>query len=415
MRRAQTIICTVGTSLFKPNLFNLPTDDQYDAWLQRQPPGDRTQLPLDIIQRLRTHLAHQNWAEIAQDLTQLSGSVRLCGAEINSVQDLILHGYCESERLNIFLCHSATTEARQIAKILKVYFRRIGKNHQTYTSEVEGLVDSDPKIFRTIGLRNLVKSIGQIYRSYQPNVAINATGGYKAQIAIAVLVGQALGIPVYYKHERFSEIIPFPPMPIDFDLNLWLKQYHWFHTFENQLQLNWDELKQDALTENWDERMEPLVEKESIDGQLLIGLSPVGQIFHERFKQDYAHRLSALLPLAAEKKTEAHLASFETMTLAPCLQTKEPSMSQHGWKNARHPTKKFMQRIVDEAAYVKTCTTHYWNPDLAQPIHFRLTQNQIEGIYSNGSWTVKFYITTTATTDQEKSCAVVDLNQRFAT
>jgi len=37
-------------------------------------------------------------------------------------------------------------------------------------------------------------------------VAINATGGYKAQIATTALIGIALDIAVYYKHERFNEM-----------------------------------------------------------------------------------------------------------------------------------------------------------------------------------------------------------------
>ena len=53
--------------------------------------------------------------------------------------------------------------------------------------------------------------------------AINATGGYKAPIAVAVLLGQALGVPVYYKHELFSEIIAFPPLPVALDFEVWMR------------------------------------------------------------------------------------------------------------------------------------------------------------------------------------------------
>ena len=78
--------------------------------------------------------------------------------------------------------------------------------------EIDDLQDADPKRFRTKGLRNLAKVVCGVIRDYgAANCAINATGGYKAQIAIAVLMGQALGVPVYYKHERFDEIIAFPP------------------------------------------------------------------------------------------------------------------------------------------------------------------------------------------------------------
>ncbi|MCM1983752.1 putative CRISPR-associated protein [Lyngbya confervoides] len=409
MPKPQTIICTVGTSLFKPNLFGLPSDDAYADWLNKQPERDRPLLSLEIIHRLRQHLQDQQWEQIAQDLTRLDGSTRLCGAEINSIHDLILNDYCQPS-LHIVLCHSATEEARKIAEILKVYFRRNPGHHTTATVEIDGLIDSNPKTFRTQGLRNLVKALGKTYQDAKTPVAINATGGYKAQIAIAVLVGQALGIPVFYKHERFSEIIPFPPMPIDLDFNLWLAQYHWFHAFETHDILQWQVLCQDGLTADWDERMEPLVEKEGNE----MALSPVGQIFHERFKQKYADHLLALLPLHSDRKVEAHISPFEELTLAPAANNKEPSMSQHGWRQARSPIKHFMQRIVDEAPYVKTCRTYYWSPDLGQPTHFRVSRGEIDGIFSNGSWTTKFKVVTTATTDQQRQCAVVDLNQRFA-
>ena len=89
---------------------------------------------------------------------------------------------------------------------------------------VEGLRDDAPDKFRTQGLRNLAKLFGEQVREARKenrSCAINATGGYKAQIAIAVLMGQALDIPVYYKHERFDAIIPFPPMPVALDFSLW--------------------------------------------------------------------------------------------------------------------------------------------------------------------------------------------------
>ena len=36
-------------------------------------------------------------------------------------------------------------------------------------------------------------------------------------------MGQALGVPVYYKHELFDEIIAFPPMPVALDFEAWMR------------------------------------------------------------------------------------------------------------------------------------------------------------------------------------------------
>lgn len=42
------------------------------------------------------------------------------------------------------------------------------------------------------------------------NIAINATGGYKAEIAILYNLGCKLGIPVYYLHETYRVCIQIP-------------------------------------------------------------------------------------------------------------------------------------------------------------------------------------------------------------
>lgn len=51
-------------------------------------------------------------------------------------------------------------------------------------------------------------------------VIINATGGFKAEIAYAVLIGQLFDVPVYYIHEMFRDIIEILPLPIQWDFSL---------------------------------------------------------------------------------------------------------------------------------------------------------------------------------------------------
>src|SRR5437773_1205753 len=77
---------------------------------------------------------------------------------------------------------------------------------------------------RTRALRTPARRICAVVRERSAAAcALNATGGYKAQIAVAVLLGQALGVPVYYKHELFSEIIAFPPLPVALDFEVWMR------------------------------------------------------------------------------------------------------------------------------------------------------------------------------------------------
>ena len=199
MRPAHTVICTVGTSLFRPNLAGLRADD-----------------PEPNRQALARAYAAGDWEAVAAGLGTHGPTDRLCGAEINSLASLVAKGYAAADA-NLVFCHSDTADGQAIGRILEVYFRRAGHS-SVQARTITDLQDRDAWLFRTRGLRNLAREVCKVIRDYgAASCAINATGGYKAQIAIAVLMGQALGVPVYYKHELFDEIIAFPPMPVAFD------------------------------------------------------------------------------------------------------------------------------------------------------------------------------------------------------
>ena len=192
-----TLICTVGTSLFG----NLRGPDPKDA-----------ERPLFEAHR------RADWNRLSSLLAKIDPAHRLCGAEINSVDDLVSKGLVARGGLHLLV--SDTSDGADVGAVLDGYFRARG--WRTSVHAIDGLKDDDPRAFRTRGLRNLAKAIGRRVREYGAGqCAINATGGYKAQIAIAALMGQALDIPVYYKHERFNAIIPFPPMPVALDSSLW--------------------------------------------------------------------------------------------------------------------------------------------------------------------------------------------------
>ena len=66
------------------------------------------------------------------------------------------------------------------------------------------------------GLGKLVRLLSEIIRSERTRgeVSIAATGGFKAEIAVANLVGALLGTPVYYIYEQFEQLIKLEPIPI---------------------------------------------------------------------------------------------------------------------------------------------------------------------------------------------------------
>jgi putative CRISPR-associated protein (TIGR02619 family) len=384
----QTLICTVGTSLFKPNLEKLPDTTGYERWLLQQPEADREELRSICIEDLRSAYQNSDWKAIADLLLKLPGRLRLNGAEINSIDMLIAQGGC-SEKAALYFLHSDTPEGCNVVKVFEQYYRQ--KKHCVTSKQIPDLQDQDPKRFRTKGLRNLAKEVCSILREMgSENCAINATGGYKAQIAIATLVGQALTVPVYYKHEHFTEIIAFPPMPISLDYSLWLRCSGWLALLDRENMLVASSIP--GIEEDWTEAMETLIDRELEGSDLLYALSATGQIFYETFKEAFGSGRDKVLPPEA-------------------TQQREPNLTSHNWGAAWGQILEWLTGITNQHSYVYTCRTYYWNPNLPEKTIFRVKGEQIEGIFSNGTWTVKFYVETSSTTEGQRAACVADLNQ----
>ena len=214
----------------------------------------------------------KQWNALARELLKVDPAERICGAEINSIEEARKKMLTGLE--SIFFLVSDTPDGRNTGMVLKEYFTQRSDLalRNVESSVVESLQDERPKDFKVHGLRNLVRRAGEcIQRSGGPEkVLIDATGGYKAQIAIAVLVGQALNIPVTYKHERFSEIIDFPPLPISFDYRILGRNAELLTDFERGQALSSSEAG------SLDEKLRVLLTEVSEDGESLYELSPIG-------------------------------------------------------------------------------------------------------------------------------------------
>ena len=99
----------------------------------------------------------------------------------------------------------------------------------------------------------------------------------------------------------------------------------------------------------------------------------------------------------------------------PAARKAKPTLNDHSWGNARGPIVAFMQWLIDECPYAQGCRTHYWHPNLSRASLFRLKGEDIEGIFSNGSWTVKIIVETSATTTGQREACIADLNHRIGT
>jgi len=301
MTRINTLICTVGTSLFAGHLAKLSNiyPDAPDNWqaIRRyceEKNWDKlaevmSQMAKSSIiypdahdnwQAIRKYFEEKNWDKLAEEMLQIDPSARICGAEINTVQETSKKHWINLENL-IFLV-SDTEDGQNTGKLLEKYFKKRAdlKLRNVEYAVVEKLQDKVPKDFKIYGLRNLVRKIGEyVQRFGGPEfIAIDATGGYKAQIAIAVIIGQALNVPVFYKHERFSEIINFPPLPIAFDDEVFAHYSDLLSDLEKGVTFTSKELGE------IDSKLRVLLTEVDVNGEMLYELNPIGQIYLTAFR-----------------------------------------------------------------------------------------------------------------------------------
>jgi len=345
---------------------------------------------------LKMLLETKNANGIAVELCKVSPDGRLCGAEINSINSIVEKGYLAKKSI-LKLLTSDTENGRFIGDILSHYFKNSKNNNMFEIVDyevVQGLTDEDVKSFKNEGLKNLVRLICKTVRSYgSEHILINATGGYKAQISFAGMIGQALEIPVCYMFERFAEVIDLPPQPVSFDLSLWLDNAETFYDLD-------DGIETDKILDLPDKRFDSLVEDIQEGEKRLYGLTPTGQLFHESFRNRFNKQASEVLPKPSTIPTEKKKIRYED-------------------KNAgKHKGLENYLNKIKETSYVKGIYTHHYNPDLTKSNKFRKSSkgigDQLEGWFSNAGALTKFDIITTAETSRELQACMVDLMERFS-
>lgn len=297
------LVCTVGTSLFSPSLKNLKPEAQYQF-----PPKDHdTQAKADWNALNRIGLANQpprltavfadikkafdgeDYERVGALFTALPPDLRLMGAEINSIEAMIRKGFLPEDRARLILLISDTKDGESIGRILYRYFVDTAcpiRFDKCIVETVKGLQDEKPLIFQKDGLTNLIRLLGEHYRKWGGFIAINATGGYKAQIALAVAFGQATGSTVYYKHERFDQIIRFPQIPFTLDLSLVQRHLKsWADMAEPGKSFDSDEMEKFlGGDEDFSEIMYPLMERIEENGLCLLSLSALGMVYWEAYR-----------------------------------------------------------------------------------------------------------------------------------
>ena len=365
-----TLICTVGTSLFN----NLKYGEE----------------------SIKQVFESKNWNQLALLLLEQENSARICGAEINSITSICNKNLLTSKIRLIFLV-SDTEDGKNTGQVLRLYYnnqRNKLKFEDVNFRVLEGLRDDDVKAFKQQGLKNLVREISTEVRKFTPEViAINATGGYKAQISFAGMIGQALGIPVYYLFEKFSEVIELPPQPVALDLAFWLNNYLLFAQLEDEQTI--EESKIESNLDN--EYLYSLIDKEPEGETNLVSLSAMGVLFNERSRLQFAKQETTILSLIPKDETEP---SRKAINLR----------NDHG----KDILQAFSERICYSPYVKKIINSLPFNPKRTNPIRRTTENGVVEFVLTWTSAGLGICIETTGRNLAETNTIALHLQKEFA-
>lgn len=202
-----------------------------------------------------------------------------------------------------------------------------------------------------------------------------------------MVLGQALEIPVLYRHEQFSEIIDFPPMPISFDYRLLGENAALLSAFERGEAFAASEI------DDIDDKLRVLLEEVDVDGEMMYELSAVGQIFLLGFRER-VRKPSELAPVSAEAK------------LPPTF------------RDDHYPIgfKEFVEKVCRETGWIKTAhSLPYHNQKSIKGIGFYVRKGKLIGTYvDKDRFGARFEVLTNASSDEAFAWAADQLNQTYS-
>ncbi|MBF6593294.1 MAG: putative CRISPR-associated protein [Thermaceae bacterium] len=224
-------------------------------------------------------------------------------AETNSLSHLLRAG----DRVE--LLHSDTEDGHWCAEHVAMYLRK--QDFPVELRKVSGLA-YEAKGFVDYGLRQFVQLLaGRIRQAKRQgsSVGINATGGFKAEIAYATALGLVFKIPVYYIHEKFGDIVTLPPSPFGWDNTLIAWNTDFFDWIDETLRPKAEVRARAAALP----KEASLLLEDMPDGYTV--LSPLGQAYLEAFRAELEQ--AQTVPVYLSKKARQDWERF-----APCTQGK---------------------------------------------------------------------------------------------
>ena len=263
---SRSLICTVGASLVSNILRDEELKKLYEA---------------KEVEKIGQYLV---------DKKEDPEKDQMFGAEINSIASIVALNYI-SERRHLHFLVSDTNDGKKVGAILKYYFERSKLAFEKVEVHVvDRLDDARMEDFKRYGLRNLIKKIAEIIRVENNDVVINATGGYKAQIAFALALGQGLKIPVYYRFERFKYVIELFPLPLTLDDSYYFEYNDLFEIVEDEDNLAEFEGLQ-SMYNQLPEGARIFFDVDWINNKRYITINPMGQTYLEIVRNSVYNRV----------------------------------------------------------------------------------------------------------------------------
>jgi putative CRISPR-associated protein (TIGR02619 family) len=191
---------------------------------------------------------------------------------------------CEvSSADRVVLLYSDTDDGEVSARVVEDYLRRrVGLGEDNVACQrVVGLQVNDATRFRREGVPNYFRLVLQEgERCGWRNVVLNPTGGYKALVSYATLLGMFFGVPVCYIFDNGQELLQLPPLPVEIDRARLLPLMPAMERIERETDIPaaefWGKTPYD-LRQLYDSLLEDL-------GGGRVTLSPIGLLVFERLR-----------------------------------------------------------------------------------------------------------------------------------
>ncbi len=265
----KTIVCSVGTSAAKETC----RSDQLLAWVREH--GGPEQAAPKILEPFRA--IRPEGAALRERLS----------AEIHSLVRIGLES-----RDRVLLLASATDDGFACALAVRDYLDAHWPGLEVRVDRVPGLQVRDPVEFRRRGVVEYCRRcLTAVHDFGAEQVILNPTGGYKALVPYAVLVGMLKRVPCRYIFEQSETLLELPPLPVEFQRGVFEAYRPLFERIERESAVSRVEWERDVPFQEQG-LLEALVEFAG-DG---VTLSGVGLLFLDEVRTP-----SQLVPFLSQR------------------------------------------------------------------------------------------------------------------